>query len=66
MVEFYAEVRKGVGKTQLVGASFNGVCDFCLVNGKVYKLMSSHRKYRYLNVCKKCLERLRKQYRRRR
>jgi hypothetical protein len=63
MVEFYTEVRKGVGKTQVEGTSFNGVCDFCLTKGKVYKLRSSYRKYRYLNVCKKCIDRLRKRYR---
>ena len=62
MAEFFARVRKGIGKTEVVATSLRGVCDFCLTKGKVYRLRSSYRTYRYLNICEKCLKKLKKCY----
>ena len=51
--------RRGVKELKIEDGQNSGVCDFCQEKGKMFKLLSRHRKYRFLNVCSDCLTKIR-------
>lgn len=54
---------KGIKKMKVFEAHPRGVCDFCHKKGQSYKLISEHRKYRFIVVCEQCLTKIRSSFR---
>jgi len=54
---------RGVKKLKVEPEHARGVCDFCLDKGEVFRLRSAYRNYRFLNVCAKCLTKIRSGFR---
>lgn len=54
---------KGIKKIKVESGRLRGVCDFCLEKGEVFRLRSAYRNYRFLNVCQKCLTKIRSGFR---
>jgi len=54
---------RGVRKLKVEEGHSRGVCDFCLEKGEVFRLKSAYRYYRFLNVCQKCLTKIRSGFR---
>ena len=57
---------RGIRKIEVKEGHPRGVCDFCHKKGQTYKLISQYRSYRSLVVCKSCLDKIRRGFRRRR
>jgi len=56
---------RGIKKIEVQEGHSSGVCDFCHTKGQTYKLVSQHRKYRFLSVCKPCMDKIRRGFRKR-
>jgi len=53
---------KRITKIKIEGG-YRGTCDFCHKKGDVYRLRSTYRSYRFLNVCSDCLKAIRSAFR---